>query len=206
MNSMTLSEFERRVSRSILNLECITENDSQFEGGLEEKRLGELTICNIKAPRHRVTHRPLYSAQDGIVMTSVTSGQCFLERQFDQFEFSTGSAFFCRSSEFYSIETSDGVELKTLFIPYHKIAISKKIFLSKSNAILKPHIDSSYLPLVKPYLDAKILHEKAPSHYFQESFLSLISGVLSANDVNDIIPSTDHVFYLLKEMISLVEK
>ncbi|GGN30124.1 MULTISPECIES: helix-turn-helix domain-containing protein [Marinomonas] len=205
MNSMKLSEFEQRVSRSILNLECMAENDCHFEGGLAEKRLGQLMICDINASRHRVVRRPVHSAQEGVVVTSVKSGQCFLEREYDQFEFQAGSAFFCRASEFYSIETSDGVNLNTLYIPQNKLSVPENIFLSKTNSRLNPHIDASYLALINPYLELISPPDNALSNYVESSFLSLISGVLSANDDRDIVQSSDHVSYLLKEMIVLVE-
>ncbi|NVK72728.1 MAG: helix-turn-helix domain-containing protein [Oceanospirillaceae bacterium] len=205
MNSMKLSEFEKRVSSSILNLECIAENDHYFEGGFAEKRLGQLTICEINAPRHRVVRRPMNSAQEGIVVTSVKSGECYLEREYDQFDFHEGSAFFCRASEFYSIETSDRVDLKTLYIPQSKLSVSESIFLSKKDSKLKPYIDPAFFALINPYLDLVSPPDNSLSNYVESSFLSLISGVLSANDDSDIVQSSDHVSYLLKEMIVLVE-
>ncbi len=201
---MNIHDFQNKVTGSILGLECIAESQNYFQGNVVENSLGELKVCNIAAGKHSVVRRPHHSDREGLVLTSVVGGSCSLERKKDRFEFSNGESFFCRSKEFYVIETSEDIELKSLFVPYEKLGTSNSFLLDDYDDNFEPMIDSNLYNLMAPFmsLDTRKMNDKGILRNVENSLLSLITAALS-NENESVV--SNRTSYILREVINVVE-
>ncbi len=201
---MNIHDFQNKVTGSILGLECIAESQNYFQGNVVENSLGELKVCNIAAGKHSVVRRPHHSDREGLVLTSVVGGSCSLERKKDRFEFSNGESFFCRSKEFYVIETSEDIELKSLFVPYEKLGTSNSFLLDDYDDNFEPMIDSNLYNLMSPFmsLDTRKMNDKGILRNVENSLLSLITAALS-NENESVV--SNRTSYILREVINVVE-
>ena len=199
---MDIQEFQSKVAGSILGLECLADHKSVFDGSIEENSLGDLKICDIQAGKHSVIRKPNDFDRHGLVLTSVVEGECFLERKKDQFEFRVGDAFFCRSKEFYVIETSQDVQLKSLFIPYDKLGISNRFSLMDINSHFSPHIERNLTLLMKPFLDIKTdnFQNNRVVRKVENSLIEIITAALSSDE-----SISNRTSYLLKQLIQIVK-
>jgi AraC-like DNA-binding protein len=199
---MNIQDFQSRISGSILGLECTAASQKHFDGCVAESNLGELNICEIMAGQHAVIRKPHHSDEEGVVLTSIVQGNCSLERKKDQFEFSAGQAFFCRSKEFYVIETSADIQLKSLFVPYGKIGSSNRFLLADLDSQFNPEIDNHLSSLIMPFLevDTSVLETRVLMKNVESSLLGLISGALGHES-----SMSGKMSYILKEVIRLVE-
>ncbi len=199
---MNISDFQSQVTGSIVGLECIADSPCRFDGNINKSCIGDLTVCHIHAGQHAVVRRPSHLDRDGLVLTSVVSGSCSLERSKDHFEFSLGQAFFCRSKEFYVIETSKDINLRSLFIPYEKLGVANRVLLDDLNASFAPQISADIYSLLTPFLNlnAHNIKSKGVQGHLETSLLGLISAALDGEE-----RGSRRTCYILRELLNLVE-